>query len=219
MDSKEKKQEISQKKQKKRHSDMAMILMGIVFIVFASILIFVLTKNNKDNVSTAPSETESIYYDDNSALTFEDMCAKITVKDYSCLLGETIISASNFTVNLYGYDINCSLVTMPDTSSAGRKTVQIKMTSQSGESLVKETSLNVLNIKKTISVFAGSPPVKYSDFVLDSSLGAVMDKEPSEFDYSSAGSYVINVKIGVLTYQCYLNVIAHGGNNTTTSLS
>lgn len=193
---------------KKKIHDLLSIAVGIVFIVFAAVLISVL---NKDPAPADVSGAVSVAVNESSApLTFEEKLSLITVKSFSCLLGEDKIEVDSFVVNAEKYGCIAQFTTPPDSSTPGDHAVEIRITDTTGENRVFRTNLKVLNIRKYVSAAVGSEPLVYSDFVLDNSVLVTMDKEPSDFDYTTPGKHIINIQIGSLQYQCVLNIVASG---------
>ena len=187
---------LRKKRIKKNRRDLLSILLGLVFIVFASIMIAVLSPD--EDVIDQTSDNSDV----TSLVGTDEMLESIVVKDSTCLLGETEIEISDFIVNPSNYPVKAAFITQPSASTPGDLPVEIILTAPDGTTRNAKTTLRVLYINKYVSLPLGGPTPEYTDIVLDSSISATFSPALSEIDCSKPSRVSVKVTVGMLSYEC-----------------
>ena len=209
MDEKKKRQLAERKRReriRKRKKDILSIMLGMIVIIIEIILIVIIKPDRVEIPENNTSKTETSS-DVSKELTFDDILDSIKVKDSTCLLGGSLLP-TQFVAGYDEFDISVSYTEgSPDTSVVGKHeigiTVRDNKTSQKAKYTVKYT---VLNIKSYHRVPIGTEMIKYSDIVLDNSISASLSVDLSTIDCSKSGIYDIVVTVGMIKYDCRIEV-------------
>ncbi len=209
MDEKKKRQLAERRRReriKKKKQDVMTILLCLVVIIVELILIIVIKPERSEtpNPETSNSDTSS---EESKELTFDEILESIKVKDSSCLLGGSLLP-NQFVAGYDEFDISVSYTSgSPDTSVVGEYEIGITVRDNKSSRKANYTvSYTVLNIKSYHHVSLGSDTIKYSDIVLDNSINASLSLDLSTIDCSKSGVYEVVVTVGMLKYNCRIEI-------------
>ncbi len=209
MDEKKKRQLAERRRReqiRKKKKDLLTIILCVAVIIVETILIIIIKPDRVDRpeINNSNSETSS---DESKELTFDEILESIKVKNSSCLLGGSLLP-TQFVAGYDEYDITVTYTNAaPNTNMIGKYETGITIRdNRSSQKKSYTVSYTVLNVKSYHRVPIGSEIIKYSDIVLDNSISASLSMDLSTIDCSKSGIYDIVVTVGMIKYDCRIEV-------------